>query len=1236
MIFPIENLYDGQTHVFNGRLFEFYDDVWINKNDITPFHHWTTNNIVTSYDSVHISDIGMYPSKAYFMRDEDDIGYVDVHGGTSGDPKIQRTKNFLYGGYSGYTIQHVSYGASVAAWIYLLDYNGSDMTIFRMDGCHSPWPNWTGSTSAPYIYIDGTVLKNKWYYQWDEITIDISKIILLNTWHHICCVRSPLRQQIYIDGVIYYDGIHDTSDMPIYYENVTIYRPDKSELYDIPRFYIGDLTWPVGDHTFHGYLEDIRYYNRDLSTEEISTIYNKGKGIYGQNYIMGSSSMKFPKYWFKFNEDIFYIGNYQHVFKDKLIYIRNSTIRNQSQPKPGGNPGSGGEQGTGSYKQRPNVGGLKSELFDVVTYPPVWSELFPIHDPIWNSGVEMGWFKDYGDPNTWEGWTKDPQEWPYNSDFYFFVDELHGNVDDNYEPRNPMYKSWHFFDSHFLSGSTCNLGNDFSICLWVKDIQHWAIPVFAYYYYELLEWGGADHKEDYKEYITPYFDSTFEYSCCACSSSSYLIGAHSGLTHRLEGWVFTGNTSCTWKNIYRWDGAGSMWERDDLGIGDYYEFESYMYPSLVGYDENIPNFLIPITKYEPFFGGTSGLPVDAQWSSCDCGYNGDCMVISTWSGRTHIYQLKEPGTASENTTSGTKQWEDKDGIKTEGDKYAHVELLRGGDEISYIIQATNFNFDIPDRSVIVGIRAVYKFMQYSNTSSYGISSCFVKIMKGGGIVGTDHADSGDYWDDSDWEYRNYGSETDLWGTAWTYSDIRDIGFGVSLQAQQNVGGYSEARIDHVAIYVYYIPPPRIVGVYASVDKGHVWEEIATSANYNMSWNTVSISGNLCWAGNSRSIILMGGSDVKGSWNPAYGSGGSLILNSHSLSTDTYKPQSPGGINEIWTCSAIDSDASVLMVGSSISSGSTGGYLYTGYTIDSGAPSGVPTGTWYKVYPAGDVQKNWRCCDVNYNGSTMIAGVYGGRIYTGSTTGSWYEVRPAGNSNKNWTCCACNYDGSIMLAGVYGGYMYLSYDRGLNWIDLTELGSRNWLSCSISKEATVSNQDIYYNNMVVSWANLGYHSGGVFILNNTNRPWIAWNTEENGVFGANWFGDISGNDVGKIGVHINATSGDDKFLTWDLGSNYLWKNGWHNFVLTQKQIINTPTDNLFEFTIFYDGVEQSTQSSSLCELTSDGFVIGRKYVPPQRKNFQINDFYISDLRIYDYVLNPNEVKNIYNVGSGITY
>ena len=97
-----------------------------------------------------------------------------------------------------------------------------------------------------------------------------------------------------------------------------------------------------------------------------------------------------------------------------------------------------------------------------------------------------------------------------------------------------------------------------------------------------------------------------------------------------------------------------------------------------------------------------------------------------------------------------------------------------------------------------------------------------------------------------------------------------------------------------------------------------------------------------------------------------------------------------------------------------------------------------TVTWSETQPAGNANKYWYATAMSSDGSKMLAGVYGGRLYLYSG-GSWSETQPAGDTNKNWGFCNMSSDGSKMLAGADGGRLYLGYyplDGTLRWTELT--------------------------------------------------------------------------------------------------------------------------------------------------------------------------------------------------------
>lgn len=81
-------------------------------------------------------------------------------------------------------------------------------------------------------------------------------------------------------------------------------------------------------------------------------------------------------------------------------------------------------------------------------------------------------------------------------------------------------------------------------------------------------------------------------------------------------------------------------------------------------------------------------------------------------------------------------------------------------------------------------------------------------------------------------------------------------------------------------------------------------------------------------------------------------------------------------------------------------------------------------------------------------------VYGGlsTIYTKTLSGS--PVARSGAGTQDWRGLAVTPDSQKIFAGVggtSGGYIYRSVDGGVNWTELTSVGSQVWLTCATSDD-----------------------------------------------------------------------------------------------------------------------------------------------------------------------------------------
>lgn len=152
-----------------------------------------------------------------------------------------------------------------------------------------------------------------------------------------------------------------------------------------------------------------------------------------------------------------------------------------------------------------------------------------------------------------------------------------------------------------------------------------------------------------------------------------------------------------------------------------------------------------------------------------------------------------PSTAENIDKSGGTAWGNLTNLYTANDSGANI----GYTEIpTDWLVGKGFGFSIPSGATIDGIVVEWRLKRNGiPTFDNGI-----RIVKGG-VIGTTDRSSGSDWP-ADWEYRTYGSSSDLWGETWTSSDINSADFGAALSAIDSVG-FIAPGVDHVRITVYY-------------------------------------------------------------------------------------------------------------------------------------------------------------------------------------------------------------------------------------------------------------------------------------------------------------------------------------------------------------------------------------------------------------------------------------------------
>lgn len=154
---------------------------------------------------------------------------------------------------------------------------------------------------------------------------------------------------------------------------------------------------------------------------------------------------------------------------------------------------------------------------------------------------------------------------------------------------------------------------------------------------------------------------------------------------------------------------------------------------------------------------------------------------------------------------------------------------------------------------------------------------------------------------------------------------------------------------------------------------------------------------------------------------------------------TWEEVKPRGLSSAtqWQTTAISSNGQVIAV-----AGQNGMYIST------------DQGDSWTAALTGVGANNFTSVSMSPSGQYLIAGSYGGRLYTSSNSGSsWTERQPAGNANKSWQTVGISGDGQFMLAGILSSRLYKSIDGGVNWSEVQPAGDvdKDWYVTMISPD-----------------------------------------------------------------------------------------------------------------------------------------------------------------------------------------
>ena len=183
------------------------------------------------------------------------------------------------------------------------------------------------------------------------------------------------------------------------------------------------------------------------------------------------------------------------------------------------------------------------------------------------------------------------------------------------------------------------------------------------------------------------------------------------------------------------------------------------------------------------------------------GGNTYLCIQTNYSGNILNLTSNAPATIANDATVGTLAWR----------LPANTAYNSSGSTVATeYLKFTNFGFAIPAGATIVGIVVNATLTGSSSQFPYSnlVSDNSIKLVKGGTVGGTEHA-NGQMWGSvPNWfgggvnpSINTYGTASDMWGETLAATDVNASGFGVALSASILAGG--TATINSVSITVYY-------------------------------------------------------------------------------------------------------------------------------------------------------------------------------------------------------------------------------------------------------------------------------------------------------------------------------------------------------------------------------------------------------------------------------------------------
>lgn len=150
------------------------------------------------------------------------------------------------------------------------------------------------------------------------------------------------------------------------------------------------------------------------------------------------------------------------------------------------------------------------------------------------------------------------------------------------------------------------------------------------------------------------------------------------------------------------------------------------------------------------------------------------------------------GTAANDASAGTTAWTNASNATADDGSSASIST---GSNSQYL-KATNFGLTVPSGATIDGIQLEVKWVRTTSTYQQVVSS-----VKGGTIGGTNKSTGSIL--PAPVAYTTFGGAADLWGQAWTDSDVNASNFGFVVKVFNGGKGTAIGSVDAFRVTVYY-------------------------------------------------------------------------------------------------------------------------------------------------------------------------------------------------------------------------------------------------------------------------------------------------------------------------------------------------------------------------------------------------------------------------------------------------